>query len=132
MISNVCMTETHYSHICSYCEKQRYNVHVVFLLHVLLFNNLYGVPAMCQEICTFIYSIKCSLSVYYILGTEKAKDINMQLPSSENMWRIKREEVAMLSTVTPPVHLNPGRCSPFKNKTKQNKNLYHHRRSEWE
>lgn len=76
------MTETHYSHICSYCEKQRYNVHVVFLLHVLLFNNLYGVPAMCHEIYTFIYSIKCSVSVYYILGTEKAKDINIQLPSS--------------------------------------------------
>ena len=38
---------------------------------------------MCQEIYTFIYSMKCSLSVYYILGTEKAKDISMQLPSSE-------------------------------------------------
>ena len=52
-------------------------MHVLFLLHVLLFNNLYGVPAMCHEIYTFIYSIKCSVSVYYILGTEKAKDINM-------------------------------------------------------
>ena len=57
-------------------------MHVLFLLHVLLFNNLYGVPAMCHEIYTFIYSIKCSVSVYYILGTEKAKDSNMQLPSS--------------------------------------------------
>ena len=63
---------------------------------------------MCQEIYTFIYSMKCSLSVYYILGTEKAKDISMQLPSSENLWRIKREDVAVLSAVTPSGHLNPG------------------------
>ena len=89
-------------------------MHVLFLLHVSLFNNLYGVPAMCQEIYTFIYSMKCSLSVYYILGTEKAKDISMQLPSSENLWRIKREDAAVLSAVTPSGHLNPRRCSPLK------------------
>lgn len=77
---------------------------------------------MCQEIYTFIYSMKCSLSVYYILGTEKAKDISMQLPSSENLWRIKREGVAMLSAVTRSGHLNPGRCSPLKT------NLDHHRK----